>query len=87
MRLAVAPVRKCMHRRPASLTRNLNETLSKVFKAIEASSIGTDSEVDRGDSSDDLDVTVASSGQLLPKGNEKLGEAARRDADPNLGTF
>ncbi len=66
---------------------NLNETLSKVFKAIEASSIGTDSEDDFKGLFDDLDVNSSKLGPTVPKRNEKLVKLLDAIGDLKLGTF
>ena len=66
---------------------NLNETLSKVFKDIEASSIGTDSEGDFKGLFDDLDVNSNKLGPTVPKRNEKLVKLLDAIGDLNLGTF
>jgi type I restriction enzyme M protein len=66
---------------------NLNETLSKVFKAIEASSIGADSEDDFKGLFDDLDVNSNKLGPTVPKRNEKLVKLLDAIGDLKLGTF
>ncbi|HWE40901.1 MAG TPA: type I restriction-modification system subunit M N-terminal domain-containing protein [Gemmatimonadaceae bacterium] len=53
-------------RRKARQDANLNETLSKVFKAIEASSIGSDSEDDFKGLFDDLDVNSSRAAETQP---------------------
>ena len=74
-------------RKKARQDANLNETLSKVFKAIEASSIGADSEDDFKGLFDDLDVNSSKLGQTVPKRNEKLVKLLDAIGDLNLGTF
>lgn len=74
-------------RRHAREDANLNETLSKVFKAIEASSIGTDSEDDFKGLFDDLDVNSSKLGPTVPKRNEKLVKLLDAIGDLRLGTF
>ncbi len=74
-------------RKKARQDANLNETLSKVFKAIEASSIGADSEDDFKGLFDDLDVNSGKLGQTVPKRNEKLVKLLDAIGDLNLGTF
>ncbi len=59
-------------RRRAHEDANLNETLAKVFKAIEGSAQGTDSEDDLKGLFDDLDVNSAKLGPTVAKRNEKL---------------
>ena len=51
---------------------NLNETLERVFRNIEGSAIGTDSEDDLKGLFDDLDVNSAKLGPTVAKRNEKL---------------
>lgn len=51
---------------------NLNETLSRVFKDIEGSAIGADSEDDFKGLFDDLDVNSSKVGPTVAKRNEKL---------------
>jgi type I restriction enzyme M protein len=74
-------------RKKARQDSNLNETLSKVFKAIEASSIGADSEDDFKGLFDDLDVNSSKLGPTVPKRNEKLVKLLDAIGDLNLGTF
>jgi type I restriction enzyme M protein len=74
-------------RRKARQDANLNETLSKVFKDIEASAIGTDSEDDFKGLFDDLDVNSSKLGPTVPKRNEKLVKLLDAIGDLNLGTF
>lgn len=52
--------------------QNLNETLSRVFKDIEASAMGSDSEEDFKGLFDDLDVNSGKLGPTVAKRNEKL---------------
>lgn len=59
-------------RKRARTDANLNETLAKVFKAIEGSAQGTDSEDDLKGLFDDLDVNSAKLGPTVAKRNEKL---------------
>ncbi len=51
---------------------NLNETLSQIFKDIEGSALGTDSEDDLKGLFDDLDVNSSKLGNTVAKRNEKL---------------
>jgi type I restriction enzyme M protein len=74
-------------RRRARQDADLNETLSKVFKSIEASSIGTDSEDDFKGLFDDLDVNSSKLGPTVPRRNEKLVKLLDAIGDLNLGTF
>ena len=59
-------------RKQARLDANLNETLSRVFKDIEGSAIGADSEDDFKGLFDDLDVNSGKLGPTVAKRNEKL---------------
>ncbi|HXG71670.1 MAG TPA: type I restriction-modification system subunit M [Gemmatimonadaceae bacterium] len=74
-------------RKKARQDADLNETLSKVFKAIEASSIGTESEDDFKGLFDELDVNSNKLGPTVPKRNEKLVKLLDAIGDLNLGTF
>jgi type I restriction enzyme M protein len=74
-------------RKRARQDANLNETLSKVFKDIEASAIGTDSEDDFKGLFDDLDVNSSKLGPAVPKRNEKLVKLLDAIGDLALGTF
>lgn len=74
-------------RKKARQDANLNETLSKVFKNIEASSIGADSEDDFKGLFDELDVNSNRLGPTVPKRNEKLVKLLDAIGDLNLGTF
>ena len=51
---------------------NLNETLERVFRNIEGSAVGADSEDDLKGLFDDLDVNSPKLGNLVAKRNEKL---------------
>ena len=51
---------------------NLNETLSRVFKDVEGSAIGADSEDDFKGLFDDLDVNSGKLGPTVARRNEKL---------------
>jgi type I restriction enzyme M protein len=59
-------------RQQARFDANLNETLSRVFKDIEGSAIGADSEDDIKGLFDDLDINSSKLGPTVPKRNEKL---------------
>lgn len=59
-------------RRQASSDEDLNETLSAVFKSIEGSALGTDSENDIKGLFDDLDVNSSKLGPTVAKRNAKL---------------
>ena len=74
-------------RQRARQDANLNETLSKVFKQIEASSIGAESEDDFKGLFDELDVNSSKLGPTVPKRNEKLVKLLDAIGDLNLGTY
>lgn len=74
-------------RRKARNDANLNETLSRVFKDIEGSAIGADSEDDFKGLFDDLDVNSSKLGPTVAKRNEKLVKLLDAIGDLNLGTF
>lgn len=64
---------------------NLNETLARVFKNIEGSALGTDSEDDIKGLFDDLDVNSAKLGNSVAKRNEKLVKLLDAIGDLDLG--
>ena len=66
---------------------NLNETLERVFRSIEASAVGADSEDDLKGLFDDLDVNSAKLGNTVAKRNEKLVKLLDAIGDLNLGDF
>ncbi len=66
---------------------NLNETLERVFKNIEASAFGTDSEDDLKGLFDDLDVNSSKLGATVAKRNEKLVKLLDAIGDLPLGNF
>ena len=66
---------------------NLNETLSRVFKDIEGSAIGADSEDDFKGLFDDLDVNSSKLGPTVARRNEKLVKLLDAIGDLNLGNF
>lgn len=74
-------------RKRARQDSNLNETLSKVFKDIEGSSIGTESEHDFKGLFDELDVNSSKLGPTVPRRNERLVKLLDAIGDLNLGTF
>lgn len=59
-------------RKRAANNPNLNETLQTVFKNIEGSALGTDSEDDLKGLFDDLDVNSSKLGNTVARRNEKL---------------
>jgi type I restriction enzyme M protein len=66
---------------------NLNETLARVFKDIEGSAIGTDSEGNLKGLFDDLDVNSNKLGPTVAKRNEKLVKLLDAVGDLPLGSF
>ena len=74
-------------RRQARGDANLNETLSRVFKDIEGSAIGADSEDDFKGLFDDLDVNSSKLGPTVAKRNEKLVKLLDAIGDLPLGSF
>lgn len=66
---------------------NLNETLSRVFRNIEASATGTASEDDLKGLFDDLDVNSTKLGSTVAKRNEKVVKLLDAVGDLQLGTF
>jgi type I restriction enzyme M protein len=66
---------------------NLNETLSRVFRNIEASAIGTASEDDLKGLFDDLDVNSTRLGPTVAKRNAKVVKLLDAVGDLQLGTF
>lgn len=74
-------------RRNASGNDNLNETLERVFRNIEGSAVGADSEDDIKGLFDDLDVNSAKLGNTVARRNEKLVMLLNAIGDLNLGDF
>jgi len=66
---------------------NLNETLSRVFKNIEASAKGTESEDDLKGLFDDLDVNSNKLGNTVEKRNKKLAELLGAISNLKLGHY
>ncbi|ATQ27328.1 type I restriction-modification system subunit M [Rhodococcus ruber] len=66
---------------------NLNETLERVFKNIEGSAVGTDSEDDLKGLFDDLDVNSSKLGSTVARRNEKLVKLLEAIGDLPLGNF
>ncbi|PZS09944.1 MAG: type I restriction-modification system subunit M [Solirubrobacterales bacterium] len=66
---------------------NLNETLSRVFRNIEASATGTASEDDLKGLFDDLDVNSTKLGSTVAKRNEKVVKLLDAVGELQLGTF
>ena len=74
-------------RRRAPRDENLNETLQRVFRNIEGSAVGADSEDDIKGLFDDLDVNSAKLGNTVAKRNEKLVKLLDAIGDLNFGDF
>jgi type I restriction enzyme M protein len=74
-------------RRRAANDPNLNETLERVFKNIEGSAVGADSEDDLKGLFDDLDVNSSKLGNTVAKRNEKLVKLLEAIGDLPLGNF
>jgi type I restriction enzyme M protein len=72
-------------RKRATSDENLNETLARVFKNIEGSALGTDSEDDLKGLFDDLDVNSAKLGNTVAKRNEKLVKLLEAIGELDLG--
>jgi type I restriction enzyme M protein len=72
-------------REKARHDENLNETLSRVFKNIEGSAIGANSEEDIKGLFDDLDVNSSKLGPTVAKRNEKLVKLLDAIGDLPLG--
>ncbi|MCH7229708.1 type I restriction-modification system subunit M [Glycomyces sp. L485] len=74
-------------RKGAAQNENLNETLSQVFKNIEGSALGTESEDDLKGLFDDLDVNSNKLGATVAKRNQKLVKLLDAIGDLPLGRF
>ena len=74
-------------RKRAARDENLNETLERVFKNIEASALGTDSEDDIKGLFDDLDVNSNKLGATVAKRNLKLVKLLDAIGDLPLGRW
>lgn len=74
-------------RKAAASDTNLNETLEKVFKNIEGSAKGTDSENDMRGLFDDIDVNSNKLGSTVAKRNEILVKLMNAIGDLNLGNY
>jgi type I restriction enzyme M protein len=74
----------CNVRRCASQDENLNETLERVFKHIEESAAGTQSEGDFSGLFDDIDVNSNKLGATVAKRNEKLTKILEKIGDMPL---
>ncbi|MFA7103428.1 MAG: type I restriction-modification system subunit M [Bacteroidales bacterium] len=74
-------------RRRASKDENLNETLEKVFKNIEASAQGSGSEDDFKGLFDDIDVNANKLGSTVARRNEKLVKLMNGIGEMKLGDY
>ena len=74
-------------RKKAPSDENLNETLEQVFKHIESSAIGTDSESDFKGLFDDLDVNSNKLGGTVAERNKKLVKLMDGVGEMNLGNY
>ncbi|MFI7744070.1 type I restriction-modification system subunit M [Kocuria rhizosphaericola] len=74
-------------REKAAQDENLNETLAAVFKNIEGSASGTDSEDNLKGLFDDLDVNSSKLGSTVEKRNKKLTKLLNAIGDLPLGNF
>ncbi|SHJ04605.1 type I restriction system adenine methylase (hsdM) [Tessaracoccus bendigoensis DSM 12906] len=74
-------------RAQAAGDENLNETLESVFRNIEGSAVGTESEDDLKGLFDDLDVNSSKLGQSVAKRNEKLVKLLDAIGDLPLGNL
>ena len=74
-------------RKKAKLDENLNETLSRVFRNIEHSAKGTESEDDLKGLFDDLDVNSNKLGATVTKRNEVLVKILDSIGDLKLGDY
>lgn len=74
-------------RRRAPEDENLNETLEQVFRNIEGSAVGTESEYDLKGLFDDLDVNSSKLGGTVAKRNERLVKLLDAIGDLSLGAF
>ncbi|MDX9977884.1 MAG: type I restriction-modification system subunit M [Candidatus Cloacimonadales bacterium] len=74
-------------RKRAKDDENLNETLDRIFKNIEASARGTESEQNFKGLFDDIDVNSNKLGSSVIKRNEKLVKLLNSVADLKLGSY
>ncbi|MDE6016978.1 MAG: type I restriction-modification system subunit M [Acetatifactor sp.] len=77
----------CNVKEKAPNNENLNETLESVFRSIEASAQGHDSEDDFKGLFDDIDVNSNKLGGTVAKRNEKLVKLLNGVADMKLGDY
>ena len=77
----------CNVKEKAPNNENLNETLESVFRNIEASAQGHDSEDDFNGLFDDIDVNSNKLGGTVAKRNEKLVKLLNGVAEMKLGDY
>ena len=77
----------CNVKKRADTDENLNETLETVFKHIEESAKGTDSENDFAGLFDDIDVNSNKLGATVDKRNKKLAKILNDIGDIKLGNY
>ncbi len=77
----------CNVRKRAPHDENLNETLEKVFRNIEESAKGTESEYDFEGLFDDIDVNSNKLGSTVAKRNEKLVKLLDGIGEMKLGNY
>lgn len=71
----------------ADKDENLNETLEKIFKNVEASAQGSESEADFKGLFDDIDVNSNKLGGSVPKRNERLVKLMNGVSEMKLGDY
>lgn len=74
-------------RKRAARDENLNETLERVFRDIEGSAVGAESEDDLKGLFDDLDVNSSRLGNTVARRNERLVKLLDAIGDLELGHF
>jgi type I restriction enzyme M protein len=74
-------------RKLAPKDENLNETLQRVFRNVEGSAVGTESEDDLRGLFDDLDVNSQKLGQSVAKRNEKMVKLLNAIGELPLGNY
>ena len=74
-------------RQRAASDENLNETLERVFRDIEGSAVGAESEDDVKGLFDDIDVNSNKLGPTVAQRNQKLRKLLNAIADLDLGDF
>ncbi|ONI42139.1 type I restriction-modification system subunit M [Candidatus Epulonipiscium fishelsonii] len=77
----------CNVQKNAEQNENLNETLANVFKNIESSAIGSESESNFKGLFDDIDVNSNKLGKTVAQRNEQLVKLLNGIADMKLGSF